>query len=70
MVEIPPLSRDEARLLLSRNAARYFVGITEPQTVGLLASGRRAPSHLPRHHDQCGSGAAPRRDAGEATNGR
>jgi hypothetical protein len=39
-IELPPVSRDQAQQLLSRNAARYFVTAREPQVVG-TANGKR-----------------------------
>jgi Tfp pilus assembly protein PilN len=44
-VELPPLKGDESRKLLARNAGRYFVGVTEPQTVGILRLQQGAGAH-------------------------
>ena len=41
-VELPPVRDEELQRLLSRNAARYFVGARTPQIVGAVPAGRRA----------------------------
>lgn len=46
-VQLPPLSLDEARHVLRRNAARYFVAVREPQVVGLTPVSTRTTETPP-----------------------